>query len=286
MTDVMRCDGFEERVTDYLGNELDAATRASMDAHVASCDRCRALLADLRSIVTAAGALPVLSPSRDLWDGIASRIEETVVIPSLDAHRRTSAKPGERRWSVRPSWIAVAAALLIAATAGVTSLVLDSDGSVPTASAPIAAVPAVAPLAPEAAPRESTAAAEPRLATAPSGSSAEGAPAAPVAAKPAAGTTRLASTRRSNAPLGGAVATYEQEIATLRRIVEERRDELDPATIAILEINLTVIDQAIAQSRSAVARDPRSAFLLDQLNHTLEQKLNVLRIAALLPARS
>lgn len=285
MTDVMRCDGFEERVTDYLGNELDVATRAAMDAHVASCDRCRALLADLRSIVTAAGALPVLSPSRDLWDGIAPRIEETVVVPSLDARRRTSARPGERRWSVRPSWIAVAAALLIAATAGVTSLVLDSDGSVSTASAPIAAVPAVA-AAPEAAPRESTAAAEPQLATAPSGSSAEGAPAAPVATKPAAGTTRLASTRRSNAPLGGAVATYEQEIATLRRIVEERRDELDPATIAILEINLTVIDQAIAQSRSALVRDPRSAFLLDQLNHTLEQKLNVLRIAALLPARS
>ena len=81
-----------------------------------------------------------------------------------------------------------------------------------------------------------------------------------------------------------AQVTYDREIQQLRRIVTERRPELDPATIAILESSLRLIDTAIAQSRAALARDPASRFLNSQLNSALDKKLELLKTAALLPS--
>jgi hypothetical protein len=79
---------------------------------------------------------------------------------------------------------------------------------------------------------------------------------------------------------------YDQEIIKLRRIVKERRSDLDPRTISVLEQSIAVIDSAIAQSRAALAKDPASGFLATQLNHSLEKKVELLRTAALLPART
>jgi hypothetical protein len=79
---------------------------------------------------------------------------------------------------------------------------------------------------------------------------------------------------------------YGREIARLRRIIDERRALLDTATVNVIERNLTIIDQAIRESRAALARDPASALLNEQLNNALEQKVELLRTAALLPVRS
>ena len=51
------------------------------------------------------------------------------------------------------------------------------------------------------------------------------------------------------------------EIAKLRAIVKQRRAQLDPKTVAVLEQSIAVIDSAIAQSRAALAKDPASGFL-------------------------
>jgi hypothetical protein len=80
--------------------------------------------------------------------------------------------------------------------------------------------------------------------------------------------------------------TYDREIARLRGVLELRRADLDPATVAIIEQNLRVIDRAIAQSRAALARDPRSGFLNERFIDALEKKVELLRTAALLPART
>ena len=61
--------------------------------------------------------------------------------------------------------------------------------------------------------------------------------------------------------------------------------ELDPVTVAVVENSLTQIDRAIRDARNALARDPASSFLTEQLNRALEKKLGVLRTAALLRAR-
>lgn len=101
----------------------------------------------LRAIVRAAAELPELSPSRDLWSGIESRIEAPVVaLPT-----RTVNEPVTR---VAPAallpWrqLAVAASLLIAVTAGVTytltkrsarELAVQSDSA--SVDAPISRTP-------------------------------------------------------------------------------------------------------------------------------------------------
>jgi hypothetical protein len=69
-------------------------------------------------------------------------------------------------------------------------------------------------------------------------------------------------------------------------MVRDRRGELDPATVAVLEHSLKVIDQAIAQSKDALQRDPASGFLQEQLNHALDKKVTLLRTAARLPSRT
>jgi hypothetical protein len=64
-------------------------------------------------LVAAAAQLPVLRPSRDLWDGIAARISTPEVpLPQRTTARHTAA------WSV--AQLATAAAVLVAVTAGVT----------------------------------------------------------------------------------------------------------------------------------------------------------------------
>jgi hypothetical protein len=91
----------------------------------------------------------------------------------------------------------------------------------------------------------------------------------------------------SETPVAATIETvYGREIARLRRIIDERRALLDTATVGVIERNLTIIDQAIRESRAALARDPASALLNEQLNHALEQKIELLRAAALLPIRS
>jgi hypothetical protein len=80
--------------------------------------------------------------------------------------------------------------------------------------------------------------------------------------------------------------TFDKEITSLHKIVDERRSELDTGTVTILEKNLKLIDNAIAESKAALARDPASAFLTDRLNRAYDSKLQVLRSVATMPARS
>jgi hypothetical protein len=53
--------------------------------------------------------------------------------------------------------------------------------------------------------------------------------------------------------------------------------KIAPETRAILERNLRVIDQAIVESRDALARDPANLELKDMLLSTYEHKLDLLR---------
>jgi len=82
------------------------------------------------------------------------------------------------------------------------------------------------------------------------------------------------------------IATYEGEIGKLQDILQTRRAELDTITVAVLEKNLTLIDQAIRESRAALAADPASTFLAGRLNHAFDTKLELLRAVATLPSRT
>jgi hypothetical protein len=69
-------------------------------------------------------------------------------------------------------------------------------------------------------------------------------------------------------------------------LLDRQRGALDSTTVVIIEKNLRVIDEAIQQSRQALRNDPNSAFLLDQLNGALGQKVELLRTATQLHASS
>jgi anti-sigma factor RsiW len=104
--------------------------------------------------------------------------------------------------------------------------------------------------------------------------------------------SQLAATRPSvTTPVTNVAAlpverVYDQEITRLQQVLQERRSTLDSNTVAVIERNLRIIDAAIAQSREALEKDPASGLLNDQLNSALTQKVELLRTAALLPART
>lgn len=81
-------------------------------------------------------------------------------------------------------------------------------------------------------------------------------------------------------------ARYVLAVSALRSTLDERREQLDPATIATVEQSLAVIDSAIAEARAALAADPANATLTRLLSSSYEQKVELLRRASELTPRS
>ena len=86
---LLTCESFDQLLADYLEGTLDLGRRELVEHHLNRCDRCAALVRDLMAIQRQARSLPDLVPSRDLWQGIAERIEAPVLsIPAPAARRR------------------------------------------------------------------------------------------------------------------------------------------------------------------------------------------------------
>jgi anti-sigma factor RsiW len=278
-TNTMSCEQFGERLMAYLEHETDDATRAALERHALGCAECGALVADLRKLRIDAANLPELQPSRDLWSGIAARIEAPVV--PIGSRREVE----ERRPTVTRRWTrfgAMAAALVAAAGIGYFAamgtrppqvVVFDPTpriGDTQQIAANDSVVPSSASQASES--REPRAESrEPRA------ESRQPRAAAPTAA-PARPEVQLVVDKLT--------ADYDREIARLRTLIEQRRNQLDPVTVAIIEKNLQVIDTAIVESKKAIARDPASRFLIESLNQSLQTKVELMRTAALLPSRT
>lgn len=291
-TTPLTCDGFANALADYLERDDSPRVRAAVEAHATSCAACGALLADVQQLRVDASGLPTLTPARDLWAGVARRI----ATPVIELGRGVPAGAGregggqrDREASRMVAWLrpAAAAAALVVLTAGVTyyatreallagtrvaasadsaamdpqKMVSDAIDSAQRAQSAVTSVPSTRP--------ESTENAV--------GSSRLPRRAFPVPTSLASNETSIAATLEP---------VYGREIARLRRIIDERRALLDTTTVGVIERNLTIIDQAIRESRAALARDPASALLNEQLNNALEQKVELMRAAVLLPVRS
>lgn len=209
----------------YLDDELDAAARGRVEAHLAACAECRATLEDLQQVVRRARTLDDRPPIRDLWTGIASRIgsaDTSDVVPL--ASRR-------RRFAFSVPQLAAAAVLLAAMSTGATVL-LTRHG--PTA---------------------------------------------------VASDTTL-TVRTAALPAQGMVASYDAAIRDFQLALDARRSQLDTGTVRVIEQSLAVIDMAIAQARSALARDPNNPYLNSHLQRAFDRKLDLLRQVASLPVAS
>jgi tetratricopeptide (TPR) repeat protein len=85
-------DIWNDRLSDYLDDELTVDDRRQIEAHLAACGDCRRTLEELRAVVARAGALPSRPPDVDLWPGIEPRlvIRQRVASFAMRVHRRFS----------------------------------------------------------------------------------------------------------------------------------------------------------------------------------------------------
>ena len=238
------CGTFEAHVSAFLDRELESTLQAAMGAHQLECADCAQLVAELDAIRSEAGALPMLVPEHDLWNGIEARI--TTPTASHPSTVRTSTSQAStmspspkvvghiRR--VRTRWLtAAAAALFLAAGASIAYRLLGT----PAASEHAPSIAAATDRTPEA---------------------------------------RLVS----NSGTPEVTEAYMTELESLQAEFETRRSLLDTSTVRILETNLAIIDRAIQESRAALAADPASAFLNQQLSDVMGEKLELIRTAVIL----
>jgi len=270
----MTCEAFDAALPDYLEGGLDDSVRGAVETHLRECLRCAGLVRDIEKLRKEASSLPELVPARDLWEGIEARIAAPVI---------PLARP-ERPKRFAPAWMGVAAAALVVATAGITYQLTSRS----LRSGPDARIARTSPQTPAQGGNDSAAgsgeATEPTV-PAVTGGSGQTSPSnfALGGASQASTSARLAS-RDQQSALEQSEQVYGKEIAMLQAVVSQRKTQLDSSTVAIIEQNLKIIDAAIARSRAALAKDPASLLLSEQLTHVLDKKVELLRTAALLPA--
>jgi hypothetical protein len=88
----MATDPYIDQLSEYADDELSAAERAALEAHLPTCPECRTTLQELRAVIERAASLEATPPANDLWAGIAARIA---------AERPARVSPFRRLWSSR-----------------------------------------------------------------------------------------------------------------------------------------------------------------------------------------
>ena len=234
-----------DRLSEYLDGELDARERAGVEAHVKGCAECTRTLAELEAVVARAGRLPERAPEADLWPGIERRLA-----PRRRRFDLRALLAGGPRVSVPIPQLLAAALALMLLSASAVWLALEH----PT---PLRVVPGPEPVG---APRE-------------------------------AGSAGLRASDTTAPEAEGVVAAdfgfsrYDAAIADLERTLAQHRGQLDPATVRVVELNLRLIDRAIAQARRALESDPANPYLNNHLADQMRLKVDVLRqITALIHA--
>ncbi len=231
-----------DRLSDYLDGELEPAEHAEVEAHLRECAACSDVLNDLKRVVARAQTLEARPPRTDLWPGVAARIERT-------------AQP--RRYAFTLPQLAAAAVLLMAVSGGIVWQFVNRSAEAARSEHPASAAQSVERQGSAAQSMEREASAE-RNGVDPS------------ADQPAIALVDFAD------------AQYDAAVSDLEKALRAGRGRLDKGTIAIVEHNLQLIDQAIAQAREALSADPANTYLSGHLVEARRRKLDLLRRAAAL----
>jgi len=234
------------QLSEYLDGELPAGERDAVEAHLKSCASCAAVLNDLKRVVARASAVASHPPQADLWAGIAGRIE-----PDAAARVVPFAAREKRRVVFTLPQLAAAAALLIAVSGGLAWQAAERIG-----------------------------AARPKTAQAASSAPSLPRPSSPDSLASEGGTGAADFARVETVSM--ADAQYDAAVSDLEKALKAGRGRLDASTIAIVEHNLQIIDQAINQAREALASDPANSYLSSHLVEARRRKLDLLRRATAL----
>lgn len=126
--------------------DLAEGTRPdSAEPHLASCERCRAELADLRAVMSVAASVDVPEPSPLFWDHLAVRVHDAVAAEAASAPGSDllglGRAPSLAVWGWRVVLpVAALAALVVAVAISVRSPSEVGSGGSPAGTAPIAGV--------------------------------------------------------------------------------------------------------------------------------------------------
>ncbi|HXG96006.1 MAG TPA: zf-HC2 domain-containing protein [Gemmatimonadales bacterium] len=108
------------RLSEYLDGELNSTERASLEAHLATCEQCSATLGELRQVVAQAKSLEDREPAKDLWAGIRAGI--------------TPARGADRRFTFSvPQLLAASIALVLLSSGGAWLALQSRQSTEPTA---------------------------------------------------------------------------------------------------------------------------------------------------------
>ncbi len=94
-------------------------------------------------------------------------------------------------------------------------------------------------------------------------------------ARSAAGGGLITAVPATSAPAEAA----QNEIASLKRVLDERRDRLDPSTLRAIEESLAAVEAAVEQARLALEADPDDPYLVAHLEEMASRQLTLLRRA-------
>jgi len=123
----MACNRYLNSIQERVDGTIGAIRRAELEMHLDACDACRVLLEDLQRIHDAAADLPALAPPDRAWLQIAGRLRLEGRITN-----DTAARPSRRSYV---AWLAIAAALVIAAGSAVLLVVPRGTPAFPAQTA-------------------------------------------------------------------------------------------------------------------------------------------------------
>jgi anti-sigma factor RsiW len=234
----MTCDRFHELVHDWLDGDIDATSRAALEAHAATCDACRAVMTDLRNIRQTASTLERHAPPPQVWTRLEQQLAAEPRFREAAARRADSTtRPSPSLWSWRSPILALAAGLLIMIGGSLYLLHRWTQGPV---NAPLVA------------------------GVNPAGNNPSNAPGP-------------ALVESIDSELQQAAAHYEKAIAGLEQVANASDSPLDPDVMTALHRNLGVIDKAITESRAALVAQPTSRVAQQSLFDAFRRKVALLQ---------
>jgi len=264
-----RDDRWTDRLSEYLDGGLEPGERVELEAHLAGCAWCSAVLDDLGTVVQRSRTLETPPPASDLWPGIRAQIEASQAPATT---RRPLDIRRHRDWGAWRFSLSVPQA----AAAGLALALLSAGGMW------LAMRPPATSRAPLTASREPAPAPGPAAVTPAGGTEPVAATPGPAGAPSGTAQPRLRPDPSSVALAAFSDPRYDATVAELQRILAEGRGQLDTSTVRILEQNLAIIDRALADARRAVAADPANSYLRSHLASTMRRKVDLLRRATVI----
>jgi len=265
-----------DRLSDYLDGELSADEHRAVESHLRECAQCAAVLNDLKRVVARARTAgdAVRPPQADLWAGIADRIDAprapAAAGPAGPADNVTAFHDrASRRIAFTLPQLAAAAIVIAAVSSGLGWRLRPAMTGTP-----------------KGAPYDRS-----MMTGTPKGAPYDRSMSAPATASPAddpadVGRPFRGAETGDGSPrietIGLADAQYDAAVADLEKALQTGRGRLDSSTIAVVEHNLQIIDQAINQARQALVGDPANTYLSSHLVEARRRKLDLLRRATAL----